>query len=585
MISKEMDTVEKLRLVGKRMACAALTVCLVTGMTPPASWASESGGVGGDALAQEELREPVDSQTSGPNADPDAHSDAVGSPEEPKPGANPQTDPADQKSDPAGPQAPAEPAAQQADPADPESVPGKDDPTPTDLSAQSVDEPTTPDEPSLPGPLVNENAPLEPQSIYNKDNKGHEGWTAAGLFRHIMNHTRQGSAAYNDAATALNILYGKDGMHTRDVASTIDFESAGDAVSLEAMDIALDYVDIYNYYRARENSEEGTNLSTNVGVNCRMLAISIVQCDWSRARFEHSQAFSVGENLAWGYDNPFDGWYDKEKENYKQNPVWSGDTGHYLNIVDNHYQSGYTQTAVTGFAICLDSATYGICHEQSFDKWYYTDVVYSVNQFRSLWFDDYFKAMQREGMSVRFPDVTSDDWFFDVARRAAGTGLIAGYADGRFGPKDVITRGQLATILWRMANNPSAGHGGREFPDVTDPNAYYYDAVMWAGSVGVVSGYTSGYFGPNDPVTREQLAAMLANYASRVAGVSVDGSRADYGAMSDASNVSPWAARSLGWCFRNRIMSGTSDGRINPKSSASRAEAAKMILGLYDLVS
>lgn len=86
-------------------------------------------------------------------------------------------------------------------------------------------------------------------------------------------------------------------------------------------------------------------------------------------------------------------------------------------------------------------------------------------------------------------------------------------------------------------------------------------------------------------MTREQLAAMLANYASRVARRQVSGSAADYASMRDRGSASTWAQKSLGWAFRNKIMSGTKDVRINPKGGATRAQAAKMMVGLHDLVS
>lgn len=78
---------------------------------------------------------------------------------------------------------------------------------------------------------------------------------------------------------------------------------------------------------------------------------------------------------------------------------------------------------------------------------------------------------------------------------------------------------------------------------------------------------------------------MLGNYAARVAGRQVDGSADDFAAMTDRGSVSRWAERSLGRAYRNRIISGTADGRINPQGGATRAQAAKMMVGLYDLVS
>ena len=181
-----------------------------------------------------------------------------------------------------------------------------------------------------------------------------------------------------------------------------------------------------------------------------------------------------------------------------------------------------------------------------------------------------------------FPDVPASAWYAGVVSRATELGLIDGYSNGNFGPNDRITRGQVAVVLWNMAGGSAAGAGARSFPDV-DAKAYYYNAVRWASSVGVVSGYANGNFGPNDKVTREQLAVMLANYAKNVAGRQASGSASDFASMSDCSKVSSWAVSSVGWCFKNKILSG-SDGKVIPQGNATRAETAKMVVFLHDLL-
>ncbi len=160
--------------------------------------------------------------------------------------------------------------------------------------------------------------------------------------------------------------------------------------------------------------------------------------------------------------------------------------------------------------------------------------------------------------------------------RPAGLGLINGYKDGRFGPNDLLTRGQAAVILWNMAGKPAAKAGAKAFPDVKG-DAYYYNAVRWASSAGVVSGYQNGRFGPNDNVTREQFAVMLAHYAKG------SGTASDFASMKDGSKVSGWTVSSVGWCFRNKIMSGSKDGHINPQANTTRAETAKMVVFLHDM--
>ena len=180
-------------------------------------------------------------------------------------------------------------------------------------------------------------------------------------------------------------------------------------------------------------------------------------------------------------------------------------------------------------------------------------------------------------------DVPEDSWFHNVVSRAVGLGLFNGYDNGTFGPNDKVTRGQVAVVLWNMTGHPEPGTGGKEFSDV-DAGKYYANAIGWAAQVGVVNGYGNGRFGPDDNVTREQLAVMVCNYAREVAGKETTGSASDYAEMKDATNVSKWAVSSVGWCFQNEIVSGTEDGYINPQGNATRAEAAKMLVYLHDLL-
>lgn len=195
-------------------------------------------------------------------------------------------------------------------------------------------------------------------------------------------------------------------------------------------------------------------------------------------------------------------------------------------------------------------------------------------------------SLATQASSGEFRDVPRDHWAWEVIRRSVKLGLFMGYSgahEGEFGPGDPVTRAQAVTVLWRMAGSPEPGKHPKSFSDVK-PDAWYYKAVTWASSKGVVNGYSgdwAGKFGPGDPVTREQLAAMLSNYASRIAKLSVSGSSSSYAAMSDSSDVSSWAEKPVGWCFTCGLMSG-SGGKIDPKGGATRAQAAKMLVALYD---
>lgn len=157
-------------------------------------------------------------------------------------------------------------------------------------------------------------------------------------------------------------------------------------------------------------------------------------------------------------------------------------------------------------------------------------------------------------------------------------GLMSGYPNGYWGPDDTLTRGMVATILWRAEGQPWAD--AANFSDV-DYAAYYGSAIEWARSTGVINGYgDTNTFGADDPVTREQFAQMLANYAA-YRGLSTASTGAGLSARPDASSVSGWAWSAMAWAFDRGIISGQVDDAgvqwLNPQSTATRAEAARML--------
>ena len=185
-----------------------------------------------------------------------------------------------------------------------------------------------------------------------------------------------------------------------------------------------------------------------------------------------------------------------------------------------------------------------------------------------------------------FNDVKPGDWFFDVVFDAQANGWMNGYADGvLFGAHDQITRGQVACVLFNMAGedmNENDGSyneilGWKSFDDVNG-KAYYGEAIAWAKQAGVVNGYGDGTFAPDAPVTREELACMLANYAKKVDQVNVSIEDADkvLSSMSDGSAVSDWAKGSVAWAVENGIMGNA--GFVNAFNDITRAETAAMVV-------
>lgn len=190
--------------------------------------------------------------------------------------------------------------------------------------------------------------------------------------------------------------------------------------------------------------------------------------------------------------------------------------------------------------------------------------------------------------ALEYPsDVSPVDWYvtggeFDYA---VDSGIMTGYSNtGLFGPYDTLTRGQVITILWRLADEPSVSASVGNFLDNTDTTKFYYQAVRWARATGVVSGYgETNTFGPNDPVTREQLATMLCNYAERVERIDVSTNCKALDAISGAEDVSSWARSAMGWAVDAGLLSGveTPSGReVRPQDQANRAQMAVMAVNL-----
>ena len=184
---------------------------------------------------------------------------------------------------------------------------------------------------------------------------------------------------------------------------------------------------------------------------------------------------------------------------------------------------------------------------------------------------------------IGFPDVPETDWYVTdgYLDYVEDHDLISGYADGTFGPAQPVTRAEAVTILWRMAGEPASQGAPVSFPDCDYSEASFYaDAVTWACSEGVVSGYENGLFGPADPVTREQLAKMLASYAGEVAGLEVSSDGEALSGMGDAAAVSDFALEAVSWAADEGILTGdlsTGAPLIMPQRTAQRAHAAKML--------
>ena len=111
--------------------------------------------------------------------------------------------------------------------------------------------------------------------------------------------------------------------------------------------------------------------------------------------------------------------------------------------------------------------------------------------------------------------MTSDSWYASAVAWAAEKGIVSGYGDGRFGPNDLITREQLAIMLWRYAGSPAPSAQALDFPDAGSASGYALEALRWAVENGIISGYGSGQLAPQGLATRAQVAQMMKNFLER----------------------------------------------------------------------
>lgn len=170
-----------------------------------------------------------------------------------------------------------------------------------------------------------------------------------------------------------------------------------------------------------------------------------------------------------------------------------------------------------------------------------------------------------------FTDVNDNDWFYDVVLYAYDNGLMTGVSATEFAPNQTTTRGMIVSMLARLEGVTSAEDAG--FADVA-ANDWYATAVNWAASVGVVNGYEDNTFRPNAPITREQMAAILYNYAD-YKGYDVS-ARADLSDYADAASISSWAEDVLAWANAEGLINGMTATTIDPQGATTRAQTAAM---------
>lgn len=168
-----------------------------------------------------------------------------------------------------------------------------------------------------------------------------------------------------------------------------------------------------------------------------------------------------------------------------------------------------------------------------------------------------------------FKDVNASDWFYDAVRYVYENDLMSGTGDEKFSPDEVATRGMLVTILYKMDGSPEASNS--TFTDVPS-DEWYAEPVAWASANGIVSGYGDGKFGPNDPVSREQMATILYQYSQhKQYDLAAQGS---VFAFSDGDQASRYALTPLSWAIGKGIISGVGSNLLDPDGNTERSHMA-----------
>ena len=182
-----------------------------------------------------------------------------------------------------------------------------------------------------------------------------------------------------------------------------------------------------------------------------------------------------------------------------------------------------------------------------------------------------------------FTDVSEKDWFYGDVMFVYENGLMLGTSKTLFSPHGTATRGMMATILWRMEGSP-VPKGKNSFTDV-EAGKWYADAITWTAENGIFAGYGKDKFGPDDPITREQLAAIFYRYADyKGYDLTVKG---NLDTFKDADKITDYAKTAMQWAVGSGLVKGQSGNLLDPQGTATRAEIAAMLhrfIEKYELV-
>ena len=186
-----------------------------------------------------------------------------------------------------------------------------------------------------------------------------------------------------------------------------------------------------------------------------------------------------------------------------------------------------------------------------------------------------WKKREPDAVKNPFADVNAGDWFYRDVLFSYEKGLMSGMDAAAFAPYANTTRAQIAVIFYRMEGSPAV-EGENSFADVVrgSGTAWFYDAVTWAQQNGIMGGYDNSSFAPNDPITREQLAAIFYRYAQYKGYDTTQGGMA-IREFDDYESISDYAMSAMAWAVNTGLVKGDSN-LLYPKGTATRAEIAAL---------
>ena len=217
-------------------------------------------------------------------------------------------------------------------------------------------------------------------------------------------------------------------------------------------------------------------------------------------------------------------------------------------------------------------------HGHTFNGWYsdssLTNQVSEVSLTKNMTVYAGWRADETpDTVANPFTDVFEKDWFYDDAMFVYKNGLMLGTSKTLFSPHGTVTRGMMATILWRMEGS-LAPKGENSFTDV-EAGRWYADAITWTTENGIFAGYSKDKFGPDDPITREQLTAIFYRYADYKGYKLTVTENLDK--FEDADKITDYAKMVMQWAVGNGLIKGKAETLLDPQGTATRAEIAAML--------